>query len=216
MTYLVLPTLQPERKQIVSSLLAFGYAGVFLFALALNLIPFAGPSNLFIAGVAAISIPGANFLTVGLLVALGSSTAKMIHFCIAFFTSRILNDSQRQKLDNHTKNAGKIGPLLIFLSAATPIPDDPVVIPLGLMKYNPLKFFIIYFIGKSTITVSGAYLGLFTKVKFSGLMDEATMAVISIVVTVVATVLLLKVDLSKSLAGIARRLGLRGRDSAPP
>jgi membrane protein YqaA with SNARE-associated domain len=193
----------------VSSLLAFGYAGVFLFALAVNLIPFVGPSNLFIAGVAAISMPGANFLAVGLLVALGSSTAKIIHFCIAFFTSRKLNDSQRRKLDNYTKRAGKIGPLLIFLAAATPVPDDPVVIPLGLMKYNPLKFFIIYFLGKSTITVSGAYLGLFTKVKFGGLLDGATMAVISIVVTVLATILLLKIDLSKAFTCIARRLGFR-------
>ena len=198
----------------MSSLLAFGYAGVFLFALVVNLIPFVGPSNLFIAGVAAISIPGANFLTVGLLVALGSSTAKMIHFSIAFFTSRILNDSQRQKLNNFSKKAGKIGPLLIFLSAATPVPDDPVVIPLGLMKYNPVKFFIIYFLGKATITVSGAYLGLFTKVRFGGLMDGGTMAVISIAVTVVATILLLKVDLGKSFSSIARRLGLSRSDSA--
>jgi uncharacterized membrane protein YdjX (TVP38/TMEM64 family) len=153
-------------------------------------------------------------LTVGLLVALGSSTAKIIHFSIAFFTSRILSDSQRQKLNNYTKKAGKIGPLLIFLSAATPVPDDPVVISLGLMKYNPVKFFIIYFLGKATITVSGAYLGLFTKVRFGGLMDGATITVISIAVTVVATILLLKVDLGKSFSSIARRLGLSRSDSA--
>jgi uncharacterized membrane protein YdjX (TVP38/TMEM64 family) len=48
--------------------------------------------------------------------------------------------------------------LLIFVVAATPIPDEPVVIPLGLMKYNPAKFFVFFFLGKLSIIIVGAYL----------------------------------------------------------
>jgi hypothetical protein len=33
-----------------------------------------------------------------------------------------------------------------FGSAATPIPDEPVAIPLGLTKYNPAKFLLAFFL----------------------------------------------------------------------
>jgi len=193
----------------VFDLLSLGYMGVFLFSLAINMIPFAGPSNLFISGVAAMNVPSANFVAIGLLVALGASTAKLIHFYMAFFTSRMLKDSQRQRLSNYAKKVGKIGPLLLFLAAATSVPDDPVVIPLGLMKYNPLKFFTIFFVGKAIITIPGAYLGLYTRLSLTGLFDNLTLMILSIALTVIATIILVKVDLGRylepAIQGLKRR-----------
>ena len=84
-----------------------------------------------------------------------------------------------------------------FLAAATPIPDEPVVIPLGLMKYSPPKFFLSYFLGKLSIAVAGAFLGNMAEKTFSGWLSPEAMIVISIVLTVVITIVLLKVDLGK-------------------
>jgi membrane protein YqaA with SNARE-associated domain len=67
-----------------------------------NLVPFASPSNLFIASNSAlilgISDP-ATLLFLGFLVALGSTLAKSIHYIITFFVSSHLREKQRERLE---------------------------------------------------------------------------------------------------------------------
>ena len=95
--------------------------------------------------------------------------------------------------------------LLLYLAAATPIPDEPVVIPLGLMKYNPVKFFSAYFLGKITITVAGAFLGGWIESNFSSVLSQEAMIALSIGLTVAVTVIMFKVDVGKWMDKIFRR-----------
>ena len=173
---------------------------VFLTAFGFNLIPFAGPSNLLIASTFAIGLvtpDTTTLLIIGFLVALAAALAKGIHYMITFFISDHLSEKRRQRLDADGAKVKRWAFALLFLAAATPIPDEPVVIPLGLMKYSPAKFFLSYFLGKLSITVAGAFLGSFTGSYFSEWLSPEVMVVISIVLTVVITVILLKVDLGK-------------------
>jgi uncharacterized membrane protein YdjX (TVP38/TMEM64 family) len=87
--------------------------------------------------------------------------------------------------------------LLLFLAAATPIPDEPVIIPLGLLKYSPVKFFTAFFFGKISITVIGAFLGSWANSAFSQWLSPRTTIAISTVLTIGLTVILLKVDIGK-------------------
>ena len=174
----------------------------------LNLIPFAGPSNLFIASTAALSIVDADpatLVAVGFLVALGSALAKSIHYLVTFFVSKHLSEKRRQRLDADALKVKRWAFLLLFAAAATPIPDEPVVIPMGLMKYSPTKFFTAFFLGKLSITVLGAFLGSWTKSAFSEWLSTDVMIVLSVVLTIVAAVILLKVDVGKLMAKIFRR-----------
>jgi uncharacterized membrane protein YdjX (TVP38/TMEM64 family) len=100
------------------------------------------------------------------------------------------------------------------LAAATPIPDEPVVIPLGLMKYSPVKFFTAFFLGKLSITVAGAFLGAWTKNTFSEWLSPEVMIVLSIVLTIVITVILLKVDVGKIAERIAARFQKKTKPNA--
>jgi membrane protein YqaA with SNARE-associated domain len=170
---------------------------VFLSSFGFNLIPFAGPSNLFIASNAALIVPSANPVTLGLLVALGASLAKSIHYLVTFFVSKHLSEERRKRLDLDANRVKKWAFLLLFVAAASPIPDEPIIIPLGLMKYSPTKFFTAYFLGKLTIGIAGAFLGGWSENIFSGMLSQSAMIVISIVLTIVITVILLKVDFSK-------------------
>jgi uncharacterized membrane protein YdjX (TVP38/TMEM64 family) len=95
--------------------------------------------------------------------------------------------------------------LLLFAAAATPIPDEPIVIPMGLMKYSPTKFFTAFFLGKLSITVLGAFLGSWTKSAFSEWLSTDVMIVLSVVLTIVVAVILLKVDVGKLMEKIFRR-----------
>ncbi len=170
---------------------------VLLSSFGFNMIPFAGPSNLFIASNAALLMPSANPIVLGLLVAMGASLAKSVHYMITFFVSKHLSEKRRKRLDADAEKVKKWAFILLFVAAASPIPDEPIIIPLGLMKYSPTKFFSAYFLGKLSIAIAGALLGNWTGDFLSGTLDQTTMIVISIALTIIITIILLKVDLGK-------------------
>jgi len=182
---------------------------IFLGSFGLNLIPFMGPSNLFIASTAAIALGStspASLLLVAILVAIGATLAKGIHYGVTFFIGKHLNEKRRARLDSDATKIKKWAFFLLYIAAATPIPDEPIVIPLGLMKYSIPKFFSAYFLGKLSITLLGAFLGNQLGNAFSGWLSQEAMVVISIVLTVIITVILLKVDLGK----LAKRFMKKG------
>jgi membrane protein DedA with SNARE-associated domain len=173
---------------------------IFAVAMGFNLIPFAGPSNLLIASTAAIglgNVDAISLVLIGVLIALGASIAKGIHYMITFFISGKLSEKRRQRLDTDASKIRRWAFLLLFVAAASPIPDEPIVIPLGLMKYSPTKFFTAYFLGKLSIGIAGAFLGGFAVDMFSGIISPEVMTITSIALTIVITVILLKVDIGK-------------------
>lgn len=166
----------------------------------LGLIPFAGPSNLLIASTLALSLgysDPVSLLGVGVMVALGAALAKGIHYMVTFFVSSHLSQNRQQRLQADAVKMKRWAFWLLFAAASTPIPDEPVVIPLGLMKYSPAKFFTAFFLGKLVITIPGAFLGSWTKRTFSEWLSPEVMIVLSVVLTIVVTVILLKVDFGK-------------------
>lgn len=184
---------------------------VLVTSFALNLIPFAGPSNLFIASNAAL-LSTMDPLSIGSLVAFGAATAKFIHYMITFFVGTHLGEKRRKKLDAAAPRLRRWGFVSLLAVAATPLPDEPVIIPLGLLKYHPAKFYLAYLAGKLLITIPGAYLGRFSQVllNLSGITQEV-LTTISIVLTIAITVVLLKVD----IAGIARKIIRRETKTEP-
>ena len=173
---------------------------LFLTAFGFNLIPFAGPSNLLIASTAAIGLGTADTTTliiIGFVIAFAAAVAKGIYYLVTFFVSKRLSEKRQARLNADAAKVRRWAFPLLFLAAATPIPDEPVVIPLGLMKYNPVKFFTAYFLGKLSITVAGAFIGNKAESYFSTWFSPEAMIIISIVLTVVITIILLKVDFGK-------------------
>jgi uncharacterized membrane protein YdjX (TVP38/TMEM64 family) len=188
------------------------FAVAFAFAFGLNLIPFFGPSNLFIASTAAIGMANpdpTSLIIVAFLIALAAASAKGIHYMITFFVSGHLGEKNRKKLDDKAEKVKRWAFVLLYLAAATPIPDEPVVIPLGLMKYSPVKFFIPYFLGKITITVAGVFLGSWVESNFSSLLSPLEMVIISVALTIIITVIMLKVDVGKYLSLIEKKLKIK-------
>jgi membrane protein DedA with SNARE-associated domain len=161
-----------------------------------NIVPFAGPSNLLIASNAAVLTSVEPYI-VGIMVATGSAAAKFIHYLVMFFLGKRVSKERRKRLDDNSKEIKKWAIPALFIVAATPIPDEPVVIPLGLLKYNPAKLFLAYFAGKLLIGVVGAYLGIYAYHMFGSLVSNEVYIILSIVATVAITIVFLKVDLKK-------------------
>ncbi len=178
--------------------------GILVTSFLLNIIPFAGPSNLLIASNAAMIVPGEP-LTVGFLVALGSTIAKSIHYMVTFFIRGFIGEQRRQRIDASGLKFKQWPALALFVVAATPLPDEPVVVPLGLMKYNPAKFCLAFLAGKLLITVVGAYLGVVGQELLLPFFGQEILIVASVVLTIIVTIVLLKVDVMKIAEKILRR-----------
>ncbi len=80
--------------------------------------------------------------------------------------------------------------LAIFLFAASPLPDDVLYIPVGVLKYSPIKFFIACFMGKIVITSIVALSGEF----INFVMSPVYATILSIVVTIIVLLLMRKID----------------------
>jgi membrane protein DedA with SNARE-associated domain len=169
-----------------------GLFGVFIVSLALNLIPFFGPSNTVLAAAVAAILPSMHPLAIALFIAIGASFAKTVHYYVAFIGRKALNEERRERLEEYRKKAPRWAPLALFMAAASPIPDEPIVLPLGLIRYSPLKFFIAFFLGKMVATTLGAYIGRFASSVLEPYLDVTLTAIASVALTILVTFLLLR------------------------
>lgn len=80
--------------------------------------------------------------------AAGAIAAKMIIFYASYYGRSIINTRTKKRMVPLERLLNRYGWLGAFIAALTPIPDDLVYIPLGIAKYNPLKFATATFTGK--------------------------------------------------------------------
>jgi membrane protein YqaA with SNARE-associated domain len=80
--------------------------------------------------------------------AAGSVAAKALIFWCSYYGRNILSIKTRTRMLPLHKFINKFGWIAVILTSATPIPDAPVNIHLGLAKYDFWKFIIAAFIGK--------------------------------------------------------------------
>ena len=89
-----------------------------------------------------------NIHILALIAAITATVAKQIIFAISYGGRRIISEKTKKRMKPFQKLVKKYGAGAAFFAAATPIPDDLVYVPLGLAKYNPLRFFIATLTGK--------------------------------------------------------------------
>ena len=181
--------------------------GVLFTSFVLNLIPFAGPSNLLIASNTALLLEADPF-TIGFLVAFGSASAKFIHYLVMFFLSGFIGEKSKKRLNVAGLKIKRWAFIALFLVASTPLPDEPVVVPLGLIKYSPIKFYLSYFLGKLSIAIIGAYLAKVGQQFLAPWISPEIFIVVSIVLTIIVTIVLLKLDVEKMAEKIFKRKGV--------
>ncbi|MEM2936679.1 MAG: VTT domain-containing protein [Candidatus Bathyarchaeia archaeon] len=136
--------------------LQYGYAGVFAISIigAISIIiPI--PYTLFIYLLGAILEP----IPLALAGGLGSAVGEFSGYLIGYYGRAVINKERQRKMDYMLKIFNRYGFITIFLFALTPLPDDLLFIPLGIMRYKFLKVFIPAFLGKSLMCLILAYGG---------------------------------------------------------
>jgi membrane protein YqaA with SNARE-associated domain len=149
---------------------------------------------------------------IALAAGLGSTIGEFSGYLLGFGGRKVISEKYKKKMDVLVKLLNRYGPLVVFVFSLTPLPDDLIFIPLGVMRYSLLKTLIPALIGKFFMNLIVAYSGRFSiqiiKQVFgieSDLITAVIGTIIAIVLTIIVLVIMFKVDwekyLEKYLAG---------------
>ncbi len=131
---------------------SYGYLGSFFLSLLSNLILFAPiPYLTIIFWLSA--VPSVDPVTIGITSALGAALGKVVVYYIGRGSRKLLDEKERRDLEFARLIMERYGAIAIFMFAATPSPDDALYIPLGMMNYSVLKFFLSCLLGKTVLTL---------------------------------------------------------------
>lgn len=144
----------------IYELVKLGYIGLFLLAFVSNAIPYSTiPYLVFIAPLLA-KLSGTNLMLAIIALSLGATGGKLVVYVIGRLIGRI------KKVDNYTHDAsaffakhGKPLALIVFLTAALPIPDDIIYVPLSIARYNIWEYTLALLAGKIVVTVLAVIYG---------------------------------------------------------
>ena len=136
--------------------LQFGYLGVFLISLvgAMSIV-FPIPYTLVIYLLGSVLDPFLVAVSGGL----GSAAGEFSGYVFGYYGRAVLSEERRRKMDYMMKVFHRYGFAAIFLFALTPLPDDLLFIPLGIMRYSFIKAFIPALLGKMLMCFILAYSG---------------------------------------------------------
>jgi len=133
----------------------------------------------------------------------GSALGEGFGYVLGYFGRVAVSPERRRKIDYVLKVLNRYGPIVVFIFALTPLPDDLLFIPLGIMRYKFTRLFIPCFLGKFLMCYLLASFGRAGASFILNLFGEGgewiTVALTAILLVAILTVLL-KVDWEKVLA----------------
>jgi membrane protein DedA with SNARE-associated domain len=134
----------------------FGYLGVFLISFIGSVsVIFPIPYTLVIFGLGSVLDP----VLVAIFGGAGAALGEFAGYALGYYGTSKISEERRRKMNFMVKVFDKYGPVAIFIFALTPLPDDLLFIPLGIMRYSFVKAFIPAIIGKTLMTFIVAYSG---------------------------------------------------------
>jgi membrane protein YqaA with SNARE-associated domain len=190
---------------IINYLLRFSYLGVFLISIigAMSIIiPIPYTFVILTLGMKGVMDP----LLLTVAGGLGSAIGEFSGYLLGYYGRAVISEKRRRKIDYIVRVLeDRYGPVVIFLFALTPLPDDLLFIPLGVLRYKFVKAFIPCFFGKLLMCSILAYGGQLYYDVLSAIFGEGTFeielltGVITAVILIVIFVAMFKIDWEKVL-----------------
>jgi membrane protein YqaA with SNARE-associated domain len=195
----------------------YGYLGIFLISLlgAMSIfVPIPYTVVIFILG----GLPSFDPVLIAVAAGAGAAVGEFSGYLIGMGGRKVISGKYKKKMEFLTKLFKKYGPIAIFVFALTPLPDDLLFIPLGVMRYSLLRAFVAALLGKFFSNLIIAYSGrlsLEIVKNIFGVEGEGMSlligTIIGVVLLVIVFIIMFKVDWEKRFA---KYLGETEKDSS--
>lgn len=172
----------------------YGYLGVFFISLLGSLsIVFPLPYTLTVFMLGLFLDPKLLALSAGA----GSALGETLGYFIGYYGGYLISEERKRKMKPIVKIFERYGAIAVFIFALTPLPDDLLMIPLGVMRIPFIKVFLPCLAGKIIMCLALAYggkamRGLLTE--FIGGEHNIIVPIITLVLLIVIIVTMLKVN----------------------
>lgn len=133
----------------------------------------------------------------------GSALGEFSGYMMGYLGRTLMSDEGRKKMEYMLKVFKRYGPITIFIFSLTPLPDDLLFIPLGIMRYSFIKAFMPCIAGKilmSLILAFGGHLSIgLIETIFGGCGNTLLSIIITTVLLIIMIVAMFKIDWEKFL-----------------
>ena len=129
----------------------------------------------------------------------------MIGYFIGRRVSEVISVDRTEKLKKYQQyllDHPKIAPFLIYLFGLTPLNDDIIIIPLGIIKYDVRKTIFWIWLGKFGLMLSFAYNLLNVCTLLGG--ENWILSILTLYFTIIIVYLMVKVDFIKIFQKLKR------------
>jgi len=167
----------------------YGYLGIFLISLlgaASIFVPIPSSAIIFIMGGSSTLEP----LWIAVAAGLGAVLGEFSGYLVGMSGRRIISDKYKRKMEILTKLFKRYGSIIIFLFALTPLPDDLLFIPLGVMRFGIVRTFLPALLGKFLSNLLIAYAGQFSIQIIRDIFGVESEGIALLIMTIIAAVLL--------------------------
>lgn len=170
-------------QEWLQALANFGYPGIFLLSfIGASSVVIPIPYTVILLAVA----PAFNPLLLAIAAGLGSAAGELVGYGVGSAGRSLVGKKQRRNLNAMLKIFERFGIPVIFIFSLTPLPDDLLFIPLGLMHYSLWKTFPVCVAGKFAMSLAIAYTGKFAGELFTIDWPIAIATAISLVLVLIA------------------------------
>lgn len=174
----------------------YGYFGVFLVSFVGSLsIIIPVPYTLLIYFMGAVLDP----ILIAIASGFGSAVGEFSGYALGYYGRAVISKERQIKMDYMVKVFDRYGFFAIFFFALTPLPDDLLFIPLGIMRYRFVKAFVPSLLGKLLMSFILAYSGYLSIEFIHDLLSEGGLigAIVTVILLIVIIVAILKIDWQK-------------------
>ena len=199
----------------------YGYLGIFLISLlgaTSVFIPIPSSVVIFIIGSSSTFEP----LWIAVAAGLGAAVGEFSGYLIGLGGRRVISDRYKTKMNILMRLFKRFGPAVIFVFALTPLPDDLLFIPLGVMRYGIVQAFVPALLGKFCSNLIIAYAGRFSLEiirDIFGVEGEGTSLLIgtalAIVFLIVVFIIMFKVDWEKRAEKFLKKAEKQDSETPP-
>ncbi len=181
---------------MLRSLGELGYPGIFLLS-------FIGAASVIVpipytVVLLTISAPqfGFNLLLLAIVAAFGAAVGELVGYGLGYAGRRVVSKRYDRRLNAMLRIFDRFGMPAVFIFALTPLPDDLLFIPLGLMHYSLWKAFIPCVAGKFLMSLIVVYVGSAAGQMFA---ENLIIALVTAVLLVLIVVAMFKIDWEKAI-----------------